>query len=37
MEYEKQQMIEGYQAMAKENQEIALCFAPLGEEVWPND
>ncbi len=41
MEWQKkckrEQMIEGYKIMAKENLECAKDFAVLDEEVWPRE
>lgn len=35
--YKKQQMVEGYKAMAKENLQCAKDFNFLSREVWPNE
>lgn len=35
--WKKQQMVEGYKAMAKENLKYAKTFALLGEEAWPDE
>ncbi|WP_372369152.1 ribbon-helix-helix protein, CopG family [Candidatus Uabimicrobium sp. HlEnr_7] len=36
-EYKRQQMIEGYKMMAKENSKIAQDFSALSQESWPDE